>query len=401
MTTQQGAIAPPLKGVTVVELGQAIAGPFASQLLADMGARVIKIERLSGDDSRGLPPYFVGDSSAYFLASNRSKESIALDLKRPEAVRVALDIIGRADIVIENNRPGVLDRMGLTFEAMKAANPRIVLCSITGFGQDGPYSNLPAYDMIVQALSGGMSVTGEVGGRPVRSGMAIGDLAAAMMASLSAVSALRAAETTGQAQRIDVSMLDVQVALLNYKFVYHLMFGVMPEPEGRDHSGIAEMGAFECSDGREVLMAPLAETMWDGLCRALDRLDLVDHPACTSRIARNANKDFVRAELARSFLQGTSDHWLARLQANSVPSATINTLDQVARDPQIRHRDMIFESSYAGEPARLIGSPVKFEGVTQEYRSPPRLGEHTISLLREIGLGEEAAAALVQDKIAK
>lgn len=392
---------PPLDGVTVVEIGQAIAGPFATQMLADMGARVIKVERLSGDDSRGLPPYFVGDSSAYFLSCNRSKESISLDLKRPEAVKIVLDIIAQADIVVENNRPGVLDRLGLSFEAMSEANPKIVLCSISGFGQDGPYRDRPAYDMIVQALSGGMSVTGEVGGRPVRSGMAIGDLAAAMMAAMSSIAALRTAQATGRPQRVDVSMLDVQVSLLNYKFVYHLMFGVIPQPEGRDHSGIAEMGAFSCSDGEEVLMAPLSESMWPNVCRALMREDMIDNPRCNTRLARNQDTAFVRAELAGTFAQNTAAYWLARLQEYSVPSATINTLDKVANDPQVIEREMIVDSTYDGHSTRLIGSPVKFEGVAQKYGAPPKLGEHTTRLLKEIGLSDEAVAATLAQGVAR
>ena len=306
---------PPLSGLTVIEIGQAIAAPYATQLLADMGARVIKVERLTGDDSRGLPPYFIGDSSAYFMSCNHSKESIALDLKSETGRKIVLDLVARAHIVLENNRPGVLDRLGLGFEALKRANPKIVLCSITGFGQDGPYRDRPAYDMIVQAMSGGMSITGEVGGKPVRSGVALGDLAAGMMAAFSAVSAQRAAEITGQAQHVDVSMLDVQVSMLTYKMVYYLMFGVVAKPEGRDHSGIAEMGAFTCADGVEVLMAPLAENMWKSVCAAVERPDLFADPTYGKRVDRSKRRNELRAELDRTFTTKPSAYWLERLRA--------------------------------------------------------------------------------------
>lgn len=379
-----------LSDVTVIEIGQAISGPYATQLLADMGARVIKVEKITGDDSRTLPPHFVGDSSAYFMACNRSKESLAIDLKSEFGRQVLLALVSRAQIVLENNRPGVLDRLGVGFDRLREANPKIVLCSITGFGQDGPYRDDPAYDMIVQAMSGGVSITGAPDGKPIRSGLALGDVAAGMMAAFSAVSALRLAERTGDAQHVDVSMLDVQVSMLTYKMVYYLLSGVEPRPEGFNHSGIAEMGAFTCADGVDVLLAPLAENMWPSVCAALDRNDLLDDPRYRNRIERGLHRQEIRAELERTFKTRRSSHWMAQLRTHKVPAATVDTLSRVVANPQIQHRKMVVDSSYGDIALRLIGNPVRIRNGGQRYEPPPHLGENTLSILHELEIAEEA-----------
>lgn len=364
----------PLAGVTVIEFCQALAGPYCGMLLSDLGARVIKVEKPGGDDSRGMPPHFIEGTSVYFMSINRGKESLVVDLKQPAARKVMLDLVAKADIVIENNRPGVMDRLGLGFEDLKAVNPSITMCSISGFGKDGPYSNRPAYDMIVQAMSGGMSVTGEPDGKPVRSGVPIGDMCAGMAGALAAVSALQAAKATGQAQHADVSMLDVQLSMLSYPMAYHLASGVNPTLAGRGHTGIPEMGAYECSDGSEVLIAPLAEQMWPRVCRALGLDEMAVDPALATRSARIQRREEVKQKISAAFLQRSSSEWIELMNDAGIPATRVNTFADVIADPQIQHREMVTEVKYGDTPTRLIGSPMKFAGVDQGYGDPPILG---------------------------
>lgn len=390
----------PLAGFTVIELCQALAGPYACMMLADMGARVIKVEKPGGDDSRGMPPHFVKGTSTYFMSINRGKESIVLDLKTPEGRDVLLKLVAKADIVVENNRPGVLDRLGLTFDAFKAANPKIVLCSISGFGQDGPYRDLPAYDMIVQAMSGGMSITGEPSGKPVRSGVPIGDMCAGMTGALAAVSALHAARATGQAQHCDVAMLDVQVSMLSYQMAHHLATGIVPTLQGRAHSGIPEMGAYECKDGMEVLIAPLAAHMWPWVCKALDLPELAEDPSFATRGERIKHRAVLKEKIQATFKTRTSDEWVERMRAAGVPVAKVNDFAGVVADPQIQHRGMVANLDYEGEPVRLIGSPLKFAGVQQRYLSPPALGAQGESILKnDLGFSDEQVAAVIKHRM--
>ncbi len=389
----------PLAGLTVIELCQALAGPYACMMLADMGARVIKVEKPSGDDSRGMPPHFVKGTSTYFMSINRGKESIVLDLKTAAGRDVLLQLVAKADIVVENNRPGVLDRLGLGFEAFKAVNPKIVLCSISGFGQDGPYRDLPAYDMIVQAMSGGMSITGEPEGKPVRSGVPIGDMCAGMTGALAAVSALHAARASGEAQHCDVAMLDVQVSMLSYQMAYHLATGIVPTLQGRAHSGIPEMGAYECKDGVEVLIAPLAAHMWPWVCKALDLPELAEDPTFATRGERIKHRAVLKEKIQATFKTRPADEWVERMRKAGVPVAKVNDFAGVIADPQIQHRGMVANLDYEGEPIRLIGSPLKFAGAKQRYLSPPALGAQGESILKnDLGFSDEQVAALMKNQ---
>jgi len=382
----------PLAGLIVVEICQALAGPYACMMLSDMGARVIKVEKPGGDDSRGMPPHFVNGTSTYFMSINRGKESIVLNLKTNSGRGALLQLIAKADIVVENNRPGVLDKLGLGFAQFKAVNPRIVLCSISGFGQDGPYRNMPAYDMIVQAMSGGMSITGEPDGRPVRSGVPIGDMCAGMTGALAAVSALHVARATGTAQHADVAMLDVQVSMLSYQMAHHLATGIVPTLQGRAHSGIPEMGAYKCRDGLEVLIAPLAAHMWPWLCKALDAEILANDPELKTRAGRIKHREMLKSKLQEVFLTRPAADWLERMRAAGVPVSGINDFAQVVADPQVQHRHMIANVKYDDVATRLIGSPIKFAGVTQRYIDPPVLDSHgSMILRRDLGMTDAEA----------
>ena len=250
-----------LADVTVLELSQALAGPYCGQLLADLGARVIKVEKPSGDDARGMPPHFVGDTSSYFLSVNRGKQSVAIDLKADGAADLVLGLIEHVDVVIESNRPGVLARLGLAPEKMLERKPSLVVCSITGFGQDGPYRNRGAYDIVVQAASGGMSITGEPGGRPLRAGVPIADMSAGMGGATGILAALHRARATGKGCHLDIAMLDIQVSMLSYHMVNTMLSGIVPGPSGNGHSGAGALGAYPCSDRLVLLVAPMADSM--------------------------------------------------------------------------------------------------------------------------------------------
>jgi len=385
----------PLAGALVVEFCQAMAGPFCTQMLADMGARVIKVEKPGGDDSRGMPPYTIGDSSAYFAGPNRNKESIVLDLKSDEGREVALRLIERADIVVENNRPGVMARLGLGFEQAKAVNPDIVYASISGFGQDGPYRDMAAYDPIVQAMSGVMSLTGEEGRKPVRVGVAIGDLTAAMLAAFGAVSALCGARADGIARHVDASMLDGQIAMLQYHLVYYLFSGIIPQRQGQRHSGVPEQGEFTASDGVTLFIAPMAEKMWQPLCRALGLDDLAADPELSTRMKRMGHIDAVRGRFEAAFASRPAQRWVDVVRAAGIPITIINTLDRVAVDPQVLHREMIADTEYAGEAVKLIGSPLRINGIANQVQPPPRLGQHSRAILQDLGYDATAAEALL------
>jgi CoA:oxalate CoA-transferase len=387
-----------LADVTVVELCQALAGPYCGQMLADLGARVIKIEKPRGDDARGMPPYFVGDTSTYFLSVNRGKESLAIDLKADGAAELVLRLIEQADIVIENNRPGVLERLGLAPATMLARNPGLVVCSITGFGQDGPYRDRGAYDIVVQAASGGMSITGERDGPPVRAGIPVADMSAGLGGAVGVLAALHSARATGVGCHIDLAMLDLQVSMLGYHMVNTMFSGVVPGPSGNGHSGAGGLGAYKCADGIVLLVAPMAESMWPRLCEAIGRPDLPVAADFGTREQRSANRDLLRSELDQTFARRSSAEWMTVLDRAGIPASPINTLDRVAADPQILHRDMVRDADFKGRPVRLVGNPIKVRNgaAAAGVPAPPGLGEHTVSLLAgQLGVSSDDLQRLI------
>jgi crotonobetainyl-CoA:carnitine CoA-transferase CaiB-like acyl-CoA transferase len=372
-----------LSGVTVLDLTRVLAGPYATQLLADLGAHVIKIEPPEGDSTRRSPPHYVGDTSAYFLGVNRGKQSVVVNLKHPRGRDLVLRLAQTVDLVIENFRPGVMDRLGIGFEALRAVHRGVVLCSISGFGQDGPYRDRPAFDVTVQAMSGAMSITGEEGGRPVLSGIAVGDVCAGMFAVIGALAGLEKARSTGEAQHIDVSMLDGQISMLSYQAVFYLVSGIVPGPRGTGHPSFPIAQAFACSDGAEIHVSAIADHMWPSLCTAIEREDLLSDPRFVDAPGRRAHKAALLAELAEVFCRQPASHWLELLNEFGVPTAPVNTLDQMAADPQVQHRRMLVDMDYAGQRFTTVGNPIKVQGQEQTYVSPPRLGEHTRQVLTE------------------
>jgi CoA:oxalate CoA-transferase len=413
MTASSGAAAPagagpharpsgPLSRLVVLDLTQFLAGPYAAQIFGDLGARVIKIEPPGGEMTRTISPHFVKGESAYYLAVNRNKESLAIDLKHARGRAIMLDLVKGADIVLENFRPGVAARLGLAYEALKAANPKIIVCSISGFGQDGPYRDRPAYDIIVQAMSGGMSITGERGGRPVRAGIPLGDLSAGMYAVIGALAALERARNEGVGAYIDVSMLDCQVSMLVYQAAYHLLSGEVPGPQGRDHLSFPTYRAFRCADGIEIVVAANTERMWSDLCGALRRPDLPADPRFKLNEDRLRNRAVLDPLLDAAAAKIPSEDLLAALAASQVPAGPINTLDRALADPQVRHRDMVVEVvDDDGDSIKVVGNPLKIAGLpTGEHAYPHRLGADSATVLRELlGFSDDDVSRLVDEGI--
>lgn len=376
----------PLAGVRVLDLTQFLSGPYCSQMLADLGADVIKVEAPEGDLARSIPPHFIDDDSVYYLSINRNKRSVVANLKSEEGVGIVRRLAAVSDLVVENFRPGVLDRLGLRAAELRAAHPGLIWCSISGFGQNGPYRDKPAYDMIVQALSGGMSLTGERGGAAVRAGIPIGDLAAGMYAAVAMLAALARRNATGRGDTIDISMLDCQAAMLCYQGAYYLHSGSVPSRQGSSHDSLATYRSFVCRNATQIVMTANTERMWQGLCRALDLQHLTSDPRFLTNKERHAN----RAELYRliepPFLSKTADEWVPLFEAEGIPVAVVNTLDRVMENPQILHRRMVTQlAGDDGTAIRVMGNPMHFgEAAGAASRYPPALGANTSEVLGEV-----------------
>ncbi|HEY3685288.1 MAG TPA: CoA transferase [Streptosporangiaceae bacterium] len=387
----------PLRDTVVLDLTQHLAGPYATQILGDLGARVIKVEPATGDPTRFIGPHFVDGDSAYYLSVNRNKESVCLDLKTDAGRDALLRLARAADAVVENFRPGTMERLGIGADVLLEANPRLVVCSLTGFGQDGPYRERPAFDMIVQALAGGMSLTGEIDGRPVRSGLPIGDLCAGMNAAIATLAGLMRAAREGTGSRVDVAMMDTQVSLLSYVATYYLTSGFVPGRQGRRHMSIPTYRAFTCGDGKDIVVTANMPRMWTGLCRALGLPDLPSDERFTTNDARRDNITALYAELEPAARRFTSAELLERLAEEGVPSAPINTIDATLADPHVRARGMVVEQHRGDGTVYAVGDPLKISDAREEYIVPPRLGADTGAVLRTLaGLDAAAVDALIE-----
>jgi CoA:oxalate CoA-transferase len=371
------AAAGPLSGITVVDLTRILSGPYCTMMLCDLGARVIKVERPgSGDDARSIGP-FIAAGSAYFASVNRGKESVALDLKRP-ADRVEFEqLVDGADVLVENFRPGTMEKLGYSWPAARERWPRLVYVSVSGFGDSGPLRERPAYDMVVQAMGGIMSVTGEPGGKPTRVGTSIGDIAAGMFAATATIAALHQRHRTGQGARVDVSMLDAQVALLENAIARYVTSGEVPGPIGSRHPSIAPFGAFETQRG-EVVIAAGTDALFRRLCEVLGMPRLASDPRFAANGDRCANEPALRAAIEGALASADADTWLARLEAAELPCAPVQNVAEVLAHPQIRARRMalpIDAPEYAG--VLVAGNPMKLSTMRERdhAKPPPQLGE--------------------------
>jgi len=392
----------PLAGYRVLDLTTFLSGPFCTQILADLGAEVIKIEAPSGDSSRHIPPHFVEDDSAYYLGINRNKRSIAVDMKQPEGLALVKDLIGKAHVVVENFRPGVAARVGLDVETIMKAHPALIWASISGFGQQGPLHDRPAYDMIVQAMSGVMSLTGEEGRPAVRLGIPAGDLVAGMYAAIAINAALADGERGGAGRHIDVSMLDCQLAMLSYQSTYALVAGVHPQRQAARHDSIPTYRSFVGGDGRELVITANTERMWKGLCQALEETGLIDDPRFASGELRLANREALWQRLEAAFLRRPAADWIQSLAENGVPVALIKTVPEALDEARESGRGMIMPLSREGGPSiEVVGNPIKFLGEPEPVSSyPPRLGENANEILESwLGWDSSKVDALFEKKV--
>lgn len=390
---------PPLDGLTVLDLTRVLSGPYCTMLLADMGARVIKIEQPGkGDDTRAWGPPFLEGESAYFLSINRNKESMTLDFKRPEG-RVLLDqLIARSDVLVENFRPGTLAKQGLDYVSLKQTFPRLVYCSVSGFGQTGPRRNEPGYDAVMQGEGGLMSITGTPDGPPVRLGVAIADIVSGMFAAYGVSMALFARERTGRGQEVDVAMLDAVTALLTYQAGNYFASGKPPERLGNRHPSIAPYETFTAADG-DFVLAVGNDELWKKFC-AVAEIDAGDRFATNRQ--RVGDYDALRPIIASRLKTKSRQHWIERLTAAGVPCGSVRDLQELFDDPQIMARQMFtFVEHQTIGALKVLGMPVKLSDTPGLLRSaPPRLGEHTNAVLgRDLGLDAAAIAALRQQKV--
>ncbi|WP_374385316.1 CaiB/BaiF CoA transferase family protein [Dongia sp.] len=378
---QQG----PLAGIVVIDLTRVLAGPFCTMLLADLGARVIKIENPNGgDDSRAYGP-FINGKSGYFIAQNRGKESIALDLKQNADKAILHRLLKRADVLIENFRPGTMARLGFGQMALKEMYPQLIYASTSGFGQTGPYADRPAYDIIAQAMGGIMSITGHEGNEPTRVGASIGDLGAGLFTTIGIVSALHHRNRSGEGITVDVAMLDSQLALLENAIARYYSSGKAPKPLGARHPSIAPFEAYRTQDSH-VVIACGNDGLFRTFCEVIEHPHLADDPRFATNAKRSENVIELKTAL-EAFLTGkTTDHWLDLFNRTGIPSAPINDVAQAIHDPQVQHRQIVLpvdDDSVA--PLAVAGSPIKFSGFPQATSRPraPELDEDRARILAD------------------
>ena len=391
----------PLEGITVLDMSRVLAGPWAGQLLADLGARVIKIEHPErGDDTRSWgPPWLAeGDSleqvAAYYLCANRGKQSLAVDIATEEGQALIHRLAEGADILLENFKVGGLEKYGLDYASLQALNPRLIGCSITGFGQEGPYAHRAGYDFMIQAMGGLMSLGGEPGGMPMKTGVAITDVMTGLYATVGVLAALQERQRTGVGRHVDVALLDVQVATLANQALNALVSGRNPERHGNAHPNIVPYQAFACADGHLVLTVG-NDAQFARFARLLGHPEWADDPAYATNAARVGNREVLVPMIQAVLMTRGRDEWLAELEARGIPAGPINTLTEVFDDPQVQHREMRRTLRRGALEVPQVANPLRFDGesATSEV-APPRLGQDSDAILAEMGLTPDDIARL-------
>ena len=389
-----------LSDIKVLDLTRVLAGPYATMLLADLGAEIIKIEQPEkGDDSRAFGPYKNGES-AYFMSINRNKESITLNLKAPEGKEILKELVKQVDILVENFRPGTMEKLGLGYDVLKEINPRLIYASSTGYGQTGPYSQRPAYDAVVQAMGGIMSITGQPDGVPTRVGTSIGDITAGLFCAAGILAALHERERSGVGQMVDVAMLDCQVAILENAISRFEFTGEIPHPIGNRHPSIVPFEPFDTLT-TPIMLAAGNDRLWVTLCGLME-LDLADDPRFKTNPLRNENYAALRPILAERFMTKTAEEWQQMFDDAGIPCGPINTVDKVVTNEQVVAREMILEVVHPTAGAtRIPGIPIKLSRTPGEIRLPaPVLGAETEKILtRCLNLTPEQIAALREKQV--
>ena len=390
----------PLQGVRVLDLSWVLAGPFATMVLNDLGAEVIKVEQPGrGDIARGNGPFIDGLSS-YFLSLNRGKKSITLDLTHKEGKDIFVKLVGQADVVVENFVPGTMKRLGLDYDVLRQHNPRLIYAACSGFGQTGPYAQKPAFDVIIQAMGGVMSITGEPGGPPIRPGVSVGDIAAGLFLCIGILVALQERSKSGQGQMVDIGMLDCQVAILENAFARYFATGEIPGPLGTRHPVFTPFQVFPTKDS--YVAVAITGEQWPLFCATVELLDIMDDPKFADGYLRTQHYDELGPILNQAFETKTTQEWLTDFEAVGIPCGPVNTVDRVAEDPQIAARQMIVELFRHGAgPLRVTNTPIKLSRTPGLVDRPsPELGEHTEEVLNTLlGLGQEQILSLRQSGV--
>ena len=389
-----------LSDIKVLDLTRVLAGPYCTMMLADLGAEIIKVEQpVVGDDARAFGPYVDGESG-YFMSINRNKESMTVNLKSPEGKEIIKAMVKEVDVVVENFRPGTMKKLGLDYDVLKEINPRIIYAASTGYGQSGPYSQRPAYDAVVQAMGGIMSITGQLGGEPTRVGSSIGDITAGIFTAIGVLAALHERENSGLGQMVDVAMLDCQVAILENAITRYLYTGDVPHPIGNRHPSIVPFEPF-ATKSAQIIVAIGNDRLWVTFCDLLGLNELVDDPRFRSNPLRSENYLELRPLIAEKMLTKTAEEWQAIFDENGIPSGPINTVDKVLENPQVIARHMIEEIDHpvAGK-TRIPGIPIKLSRTPGEItKAAPLLGADTEKLLgKYLGYDAEKIAELREKK---
>ncbi|UDM15677.1 CaiB/BaiF CoA-transferase family protein [Vogesella sp. XCS3] len=387
-----------LSGIKVLDLTRVLAGPWAGQLLADLGAEVIKVERPgTGDDTRQwAPPSLPDGTAAYYLAANRGKQSLTVDITQPAGQEIVRQLAAQADVLLENYKVGGLKKYGLDYDSLRAINPRLVYCAITGFGQTGPYAQLPGYDYIVQGMSGLMSITGPADGEPHKVGVAVTDLFTGLYAANAIQAALLARYRTGEGQYIDMALFDCSLAMLANVNMNWLVGGEVPPRLGNAHPNIVPYQVFRTAGDSHFILACGNDKQFRTVCELIGRPELAADPRFATNPQRVHYRDQLVPQLSQAFLARGRDEWLKLLDAAGVPCGPINTVDEAFADPQIQHRQMAIQlRDAAGQAVPQVACPIKMSGTPPQYQAaPPKLGEHTDAVLKSLGYSAEAIAQL-------
>jgi formyl-CoA transferase/CoA:oxalate CoA-transferase len=392
-----------LDGVAVLDLTRALAGPFATMILGDLGADVIKVEDIwHGDDTRRWGPPFQGDDAAYFLSVNRNKRGLSIDMKTPEGRDIVQRLAHRADILIENFRPGAAARLGLGYDELAQVNPRLIYASVSGYGQTGPSAQLPGYDAVAQAVSGMMSITGERDGKPVRTGFSSADIGAGMWAVIGILSALHVRDSSGRGQLIDIALFDGQIAWLTYVAGRYFATGVTPGRHGSAHESVIPYEVFQAAD-RPLMVAVGSDGLWRRFTAATGLDELTDDPRYATNPDRVRNRDTLLPRVAAALATKTSAEWTELLGVAGVPAGPVSTVPEALAHPQVAARDMIVELDHpVAGPLKTLGSPLKLSGNPTTIRKPPpTLGQHTDEILADLGLTAAQITALREKSVVR
>ena len=392
-----------LKGIRILDLSQVMAGPFGTMILGDMGAEIIKIENPDGGDlCRQTLQYNHKGESAFYLSLNRNKKSMTLNLRNEKALQIFYDLVKMSDVVYDNFRPGILQKLKIDYETLKKVNPKIICCSVSGFGSDSPYRTRPAFDLMIQAMGGIMSFTGEAPGHPpVRLGFPMGDLGGSLYSVISVLGALFYRQVTGKGQQCDIAMLDVQIALMTYRAQYYFLENVIPTPIGSSHASVVPIRAFQARDGKYLTIEAGHPKFFQNLCHVIGMPGLAKDERFNTGAGRLKNRDALMKILEKQFMEKDRDEWVDLLVKGDVPAGPVNNIAEALSNPSILARNMVVPVKHLGEEIKMVGNPIKMSEMGEEgFDGAPVLGQHTEEILvRYLGYSSEQIANLKKESV--